>query len=650
MTAEKGSDEAMGAADDVRRIFENAPIMMLALQGPEHRYVTANRAFREFAPTADAVGKPVREVFPELEGHGFYEIVDRVYRTGEPCSTTAGRVHAGGDGTDPGQSVAFTVAPHRRADGSIEGVLVVGDGLDIAAHHRLTAEDRAQEVSEGYRHSRDSGKVMQQELLAASVPVLPGADIAAEYLVAAVDTAAGGDWFDAIARGEELLLVVGDVVGHGVKAAAVMSQLQTAVRMQILEGRDIGEALEAVERFRQHVPGSKSATLCIGRLNLGSGEFQYCTAGHPPPLVVSADATPRFLEPSGAGPLGSGTGFPVRTESLDLGDAVLLYTDGLIERPGRPLAASTAEFAHLAATILNGGGLDVGSAIRPVDRLCSQTLELMLRSTGYSDDVTLLAAQRRTPTEPLHFAVGATLDAAREVRARLRNWLSDLGAGAPDTTDVVYAISELIENAVEHAYPGETAGEVVVEAALGNDGMLTASVTDHGRWKDAHDGDKSGGGRGLAVAEAMVFETQVTRSDAGTTAALTHRLSRPARIVTDPSAAPAAGKTLDYEFRTAVNDAGHVVVIGDVDSRAATELAQQIAFESRAGTTSVTVDLSSVTHLGSAGVSALLETAERSRRNKTTCTFIAPPGSRAHQVLSLVQLPVVGRVGGSGSG
>ena len=96
-------------------------------------------------------------------------------------------------------------------------------------------------------------------------------------------TAAGGDWFDAIALGDRLVLIVGDVVGHGVEAAAVMSQLRTALQMQIVSGHIITEALEG-QRFRAACARSNSATLCVGSLDHTTGEFQYCTAGHPPPL------------------------------------------------------------------------------------------------------------------------------------------------------------------------------------------------------------------------------------------------------------------------------------------------------------------------------------------------------------------------------
>ena len=225
---------------------------------------------------------------------------------------------------------------------------------------------------------------------------------------------------------------------------------------------------------------------------------------------MSADANARYVEPSGAGPLGSDTGFPVRTEILDVGDSILLYTDGLIERPGRPLGASTAEFADLAANIVGGaGGFVIDAPTRPIDRICSETLELLLRSTGYSDDVTLLAAQRRTPPPPLHMTLDATIHAARAVRARLREWLAEIGADADDISDVVHAISEFVENAVEHGYGTEVSDGVVVEASLAGDGNLHASVIDHGTWKDYREGEQ-GRGRGLAMAEALVSQAHVT--------------------------------------------------------------------------------------------------------------------------------------------
>ncbi|OMC10880.1 SpoIIE family protein phosphatase [Mycobacterium sp. SP-6446] len=643
MVAEKDWDKTVGPADEVRRIFENVPAMLVGLEGPDHRFVAVNAAYRAFNPTGNPVGKLAREVFPELESQQIYHMFDRVYETGEPQSGSEWRLQADYDGSGLQEKFFdFVVTPRRREDGSIMGVQLIFDDVTSRVRARLAAEARIEELSERYRNMRDSATVMQQALLAPSVPVVPGAAITAQYLVAAEDTGAGGDWFDAIALGDRLVLIVGDVVGHGVEAAAVMSQLRTALRMQIISGSTIAEALDALDRFHEHVPGSKSATICVGSLDHATGEFQYCTAGHPPPLLVTADAQSRYVEPSGAGPLGSGAGFPVCSELLDVGDSVLLYSDGLIERPGRPLVASTAEFADLAANVAGGSsGFLIDAGARPIDRICSETLELLLRSTGYNDDVTLLAAQRCTPPSPLHMTVDATIHAARAVRHRLRDWLAEIGACDDDISDVVHAISEFVENAVEHGYATTVSDGVVVEASLSGDGNLHASVSDHGKWKDYREGEQ-GRGRGLAMAEALVSRALITHGADGTTASLTHRLSRPANFVSDPMIGrPTYQRTVNSEFVSMVDEAGHIIVSGDVDAHTASTLDRQIAVESRSGIASLTIDLSAVTHLGSAGISALAAARDRARMQGGDCLLVAPPGSPAHHVLSLVQIPVV---------
>lgn len=644
MVAEKDWDRTVGAAEDVRRVFENVPMLLVGLEGPEHRFVAVNAAYRVLSPPIDSIGLLTREVYPELVSQEIIQMFDRVYQTGEPQSGTEWRVQADFDGAGQAQEhfFDFIVTARRAEDGTIEGVQLAFTDVTDRVQTRMAAEARLEELSERYRNVRDSATVMQQALLAPSVPVIPGADVTAQYLVAAEDTAAGGDWFDAIPLGDRLVLVVGDVVGHGVEAAAVMSQLRTALRMQVVAGYPIAEALEAVDRFRKQVPGSNTATICVGALDFGTGEFRYCTAGHPPPLLVTSEATSRYLEPSGAGPLGSGTGFPVRTEFLDVGDSILLYTDGLIERPGRPLGASTAEFAELAANIAGGQrGFVIESSMRAIDRICSETLELLLRSTGYSDDVTLLAAQRRTPPAPLNMTLDATLHAARAVRTRLRQWLAEIGATADDISDVVHAISEFVENSVEHGYATDVSDGVVVEAMLSGDGDLHISVIDRGRWKD-HRGGETGRGRGLAMAEALVSEAHVSHGPDGTTARVTHHLSRPADFVTDSLVSRATRqRTVNSEFVSAVTEPGRIVVSGDVDSNTASTLDRQIAVESRSGVAPLTIDLSAVTHLGSSGVSALAAARERAQRQGSEYVLVAPPGSPAHHVLSLVQIPVV---------
>ena len=634
-------DRMVGEPETVRRVFESIPTMVCALEGPRHQYVAANAAYRAEYPKFPGVGTSLLDLAPEVEGQAMYEAFHRVYQTGETVVASEWRVHADLDGTGVLQERIFDMVLTPRHDdaGGIVGVQVLMTNVTDKVHERMAAQKRADEMSGRFHALRDSATVMQRALLAADVPVLPGVDLAAEYLVAAEDTAAGGDWFDAIPVPGGAMLVVGDVVGHGVEAAAAMAQLRTAVRIQVLAGHGVTDTLREVEAFVRHVPDGRYATLCVGRLDAATGAFEYCTAGHPPPLLITAAGEPRFLDTTGGRPLGSGTQWQSRTEPLAVGDAVLLYSDGLIERPGRELAASAQEFASLAASTLTGGGLPL-DGMRPVERLCAQTIELLLRGTGYGDDVTLLAAQRRNPPAPLSFVVPADARAGATVRQALRDWLPALGVDETDLVLIEHAVSEYADNTAEHAYADREPGALYVDGVLDDAGCVRVTVSDDGRWKSRGARPRNRG-RGLQMAEALVTHTSVTHDAGGTTATATHRLTRPARIVTDQQTVfPKPKTSAEFAFAVAVDEPGLVTLRGDIGTPDATALASAIAAQSRAGTRPLWIDLRAVTHLGSSAVAVLAEALERAQLNQTTCTLQAAPGSAAHRVLMLVGLPV----------
>lgn len=634
-------DRLVGDADTVRHVFDSIPAMVCALDGPRHRYVAANAAYRAEYPKFPGVGTVLRDLAPEVEGQEMFEAFDRVLQTGEPVVANEWRVHADLDGSGVLQERIFdmVITPRRDDSGDVVGVQILMTNVTDKVHQRMAAQQRADELSGRLHALRDSATVMQRALLAADVPVLPGIDIAAEYLVAVEDTAAGGDWFDAIPVPGGAVLVVGDVVGHGVEAAAAMAQLRTAVRMQILAGRGVADTLREVDAFVGHVPGGRYATLCVGRLDTATGAFEYCTAGHPPPLLVTAEGQHRFVETSGDGPLGSGSVWRTRTETLGVDDAVLLYSDGVIERPGRELSASAEEFARLAASILRGGGLPL-DGLRPVERLCAQTLELLLRGTGYGDDVTLLAAQRTDPPAALNLHAPADAHAGAAVRQALRTWLPALGTADDDIVLLEHAVSEYVDNTAEHAYAGQEPGTLTVHGALSDDGQVQVTVTDRGRWQNRAERPRSRG-RGLQMAEALVSHTSVTHDADGTTAVATHRLRRPAHIVTDQQIAfPQRSVSAEYAFAVSVPAPGHIALRGDIDLEDSAALATAIAAHSRAGTRPLCIDLSAVTHLGSSAVAELADALGRAEHNQTRCTLQAPPGSAAHRVLRLVNLPV----------
>ncbi|HEX6404379.1 MAG TPA: SpoIIE family protein phosphatase [Pseudonocardiaceae bacterium] len=167
--------------------------------------------------------------------------------------------------------------------------------------------------------------------------------------------------------GGRVALVVGDVVGHGVAASAVMGQLRAVLADRLDDSGDITTALAAVDRLARRLPAARAATVCMAVLDPGDGSLSYCTAGHPPPLVIPVDGPPRYLPPTGGGPLGTGSTFPLDKTTLHTGEVLLLYSDGILERPGREITVSTVELAQVAADTTAGRALHTGES-SPVER------------------------------------------------------------------------------------------------------------------------------------------------------------------------------------------------------------------------------------------------------------------------------------------
>ena len=191
---------------------------------------------------------------------------------------------------------------------------------------------------------------LQEALLPPALPVLPRARIAARYLTAGHDQAAGGDWFDAIPlAGGTVALVVGDVAGHGIAASAAMGQLRSVLDELLAAEPDLGTVLTRAEAFAAGRAALRAATMALAVLDPADGTLRYTTCGHPPPLIISTDGTSRYLPGTRTGPLGTGSAPDLATVTLQPGELVLLYSDGLIKRPNRTVAESMAELAKVAA-------------------------------------------------------------------------------------------------------------------------------------------------------------------------------------------------------------------------------------------------------------------------------------------------------------
>jgi serine phosphatase RsbU (regulator of sigma subunit)/anti-sigma regulatory factor (Ser/Thr protein kinase)/anti-anti-sigma regulatory factor len=626
--------------DDLRlAALDQAPLILAVCEGPELRVRFLSAATRAVLPGRPWLGLPIGEVISDLVGQQITDAYYEVFRTGEPIIGREWRVHLDRpDGSVHEMFANFSITPWL-VDGERRGVVGVGFDVTEMVGARTAAAEATAHLQARYEQSRDVITALQTELLPAGVPVLPGAQIAAAYLLADQETAAGGDWFDAIARPDgRVALVAGDVVGHGVAASGVMGQLRAVLQDRLSDGGDPVRALAAADRFARRQPIAHATTVCLVVLDPATGELTYCTAGHPAPLIVSADKPSRRLEGTGGTPLGTGGSFPVRAGRLEVGELLLMFTDGILERPGRTHEASVAELAQVAADSAAGRALHE-PASTPAERVCNQAIEMLVRATGHHDDITLLAVQRLPRVPDLDLDLPARPAALRGARASIASWLDALGAAGPDVFVIQHALGELMTNAIEH---GHGAATISVRATLTDTGRLDATVADRGHWREPVRQPLRG--RGLALTAQLVDNLLVTPTDDGTHARIELRLSRPARLLggaAGPSRPDRPAAVVPLITELPGDDETSVRVDGPIDATSADLVRKDLLRRSRGGTVGLTVDLSGVTHLSSAGVSALHHVASRHAEQRAPLRLHAPAGSPAQVVLDLVALPVL---------
>ncbi|TDC59202.1 response regulator [Micromonospora sp. KC207] len=349
---------------------------------------------------------------------------------------------------------------------------------------------------------------LQHSLLPRSLPRLPGAVVASRYLPGSADVEVGGDWYDVIRLdGDELVLVIGDVVGKGVRAAASMGQLRNALRAYVLEGYDPGESLTRLNRLVGSAEQPSFATVVCLWFSPRTGRLRYASAGHPSPLLIRGDDV-AFLHDRALGPpVGAIPGASYRTVDDELcpGARLLLYTDGLIEDRQLGLDAALAQLRADAA-----GGEHVADLVDAVvERVATRPRR---------DDVAVLALEA---TEPNRFALRLPADPTRlsVLRSRLEDFLTAHRVGETDLFDLTVAVSEAAANAIEHPVsPAEPT--IGVEVTL-VDGTVVATVRDSGQWRESTGAGFRG--RGLALIRAL-GELTVSRTAEGTEVTLRRRL------------------------------------------------------------------------------------------------------------------------------
>ncbi len=667
----KGDKEALrhqiGDTEIIRAAFEGIPSPMAAVEGPEHTIVAANAAYRTFARQPDLIGRPARQLFSAFPRQQIAELLDLVYAAGEPFTAREWPI-------DEDQYLDFTLTPWRGPDGGIRGVLVtqvdVTKRVSGISGERISEPPAAQQTPMQWARSRvwRETVAVQEAMLPAELPVLPQMRIAARYLSAAAEDAAGGDWFDAFLLPDgRVALMVGDVADRGVAASAAMGRLRTVLKHALTVQPDLAAVLVEADQFAAGDAALSTATLCVAVLRAADGEFRYVTRGHPPPLLATRDGTARYLTGTGASPLAVGTG-PLTAHAashgpwsspgmppvlgsavLGSGEVLLLYTDGLVERPGRTLDDGLADLAIVAGDAMANATLASWAPAPPAERVSQLTVELLTR-TGYSDDATTLAVWRQpTPLPSLDIESPASPEAVITLRRAFSGWLETLGIALADRQFAELSIVEVVTNAVEHAYPPDTPGPVRLEATVSADGYLETRVSDRGRWR-IPDVTEAGRGQGLSVAAQFAEELRVSHppQDAsgppgalGTVVAMRHRLHRQpmvAPLAVGPPAARTPYPPFAIEMEAAA-PAPRVRVSGPVDHSTADRLVSRLFATCQAGMLPLIVDLSAVTILASAGVRVLYRVAAQLAAHGQELTLISESGTPAAAVLDLVQLP-----------
>lgn len=240
-----------------------------------------------------------------------------------------------------------------------------------------------------YETERHSAEVFQTACLPVELSGLGGLALASRYLPAEQPLAIGGDWYDAVALPGSLIgLTIGDVAGHGIGAATVMASLRSAVRAFATVEGSPAEILTRLNTYVCRFNPDVFATVLVAVFDPEAGLLRYASAGHPPPILVGEDGSAHLLDHPPGPPLGlPESRYEHGEEPFPLGSALVLYTDGLVERRRRSLDQTMADLLEVASA---GGG-------RSPDELCDRLAFGLLAETDLFDDTALLVALRQRP-------------------------------------------------------------------------------------------------------------------------------------------------------------------------------------------------------------------------------------------------------------
>ena len=407
------------------------------------------------------------------------------------------------------------------AEDEVTGVLVAGaepprefGGEDLTLL-RLAAERVGLAIAHARVYEREHriAETLQRSLLPDRLPDLPGLEVAARYLPAASEAEVGGDWYDVIPiAGGAVGLVMGDVAGKGLAGASMVGRLRSALRAYALEGEDGGRVVERLNRLLwTEADESQMATMLYVIVDPAASTVRWVNAGHPPPLLIGGGEVD-YLRGDSSVPLGV-LPFPTYEEVMapfSPGQSLLLYTDGLVERPGEHLDEGLERLAGC-----------VRDAPESPQSLLDHLVECLVPPGGAPDDVALLTLTNLPVPERFKIEFPSEPESLAPIRSMLRRWLSHAGADDIEIAEITTACGEAATNAIEHA--GTSNGATFEVSGRREGAEIEIAVRDHGSWRAGRDDDQ---GRGLELMRTLMDTVAVEPGAGGTIVSLRRRLGQ----------------------------------------------------------------------------------------------------------------------------
>jgi PAS domain S-box-containing protein len=405
------------------------------------------------------------------------------------------------DGTD--RLVDFALHPIRDEMGRVR--FLYATGIDITDRTRAEEALRAREAEE-----REIAIGLQRALLPGTLVVPAGLSVAARYEAASAALEVGGDWYDVFPLADgRVALTVGDVVGHGLAAAAAMGQLRTALAALARYTDSPGELLTRLDTFVAATGATDFATVSYGVLEPSTGVFEYASAGHPPILLVTPEGETLWLDEAQSPPL-CGDDERQRPQAkviLQPASFLVFYSDGLVERRGELLSDRLDRLKNVGGSLV---GLPIGD-------VCDHLVVALGVETSREDDVAVLAVHFNPLARGgFHLVIPAEPGELRNLRVSMRKWLNDRDVDAPAQDALILVVGEACTNAIEHAYHGGAVGEVKVEIEESPDRSLAVTVRDYGRFLSQSERNPDRG-LGTELMRSLTIDFSRDASPAGTT-------------------------------------------------------------------------------------------------------------------------------------